>query len=368
MKVMKKTLKYSNPRTRAEAQQAMMGGHTYLNLPRDAQLFRPRAGLMYIDILPYVAGKGNPWAEEGMLHWERTFYVHRGVGPNADTFICPRMTFKKPCPICEYRAKLIKEGDRGDPTVEDMIRDLAPKQRQIFNVIDVKEADKGVQIWDISYHLFGKLLDAMIRNSDEDEGWDRFFYLDEGYTLKIGFAEKSFGGATFFQAETIALRPRKVQYDEEILDQVYCLDDLLICPDYKELKRLFLQVEEEKKDTVPVPEPDFDEEEEVTDEDLSEAEDVPIEDGLEEDEEVDEATSPEEEEEEVEEEEEKEEIPPKKKTVKKGEEKPKKKEAKKSEGKEEKKSSSKKEEEKEEVEEEDDFDWDAEWEELEKEF
>jgi len=240
--------RYTNARDRALKQATTTSGSGYLRLPQGATLFKPKAGVHYLDILPYEAGKGNPYADPGTLHWERTFYVHRGVGPNQEMVICPRMTRKARCPICEHRMKLIQEANEEN---EELIRDLSPKQRQLFNIIDVKDPDKGVQILDISYHLFGKLLDARIRNSDEDEGWDRFFHLEDGFTLRVGFAEKSFGGFAYYEAESIDFKPRKEPYDEEILQKVYCLDDLLIELPYEQIRTMFLQIDEPKQENTP---------------------------------------------------------------------------------------------------------------------
>jgi hypothetical protein len=240
--------RYTNARDRALKQATTTSGSGYLKLPQGATLFKPKAGVHYLDILPYEAGKDNPYADPGTLHWERTFYVHRGVGPNQEMVICPRMTRKARCPICEHRMKLIQEANEEN---EELIRDLSPKQRQLFNVIDTKEPDKGVQILDISYHLFGKLLDARIRNSDEDEGWDRFFHLEDGFTLRVGFAEKSFGGFAYYEAESIDFKSRKESYDEEILQKVYCLDDLLIELPYEQIRTMFLQIDEPKEENTP---------------------------------------------------------------------------------------------------------------------
>jgi len=239
--------KYTSARERAEKQSS---GFTSacLKIPDGVTLFKPKTGTMLIDILPYVAGEGNPWAEPGNLHWERTYYVHRGIGANSDSVLCPRMTSKEPCPICEHRMKLMKEGDEEN---EELIKDLAPKQRQLFNVINLKDPDKGVQLWDISYFLFGKVLDARLRNSEEDDGWDKFFFLEGGLTLKIGFEEKSFGGRTFNEVETIDFKQRKEDYDEDMLEQVHCLDEMLIELDYKELKKTFLEARGDDKDEEP---------------------------------------------------------------------------------------------------------------------
>lgn len=215
----------------------------YLKLPEGVQLFKPKAGVMLLDILPFVAGENNPWAEEGMMHWERTFYVHRGIGANSDSYLCPRKTHKQPCPICEYCAKLEKEGDEG---TDDLRKSLIPKERQLFNVINRKEPDKGVQLWDFSFHLFGKLLQARIRDSDEEDGWDLFFTLDKGLTVKVGFAEQSYAGRSYFEAETIDFKPRSEPYDESILDEVHPLDELLVEADYDTLKKTFLTSSEDE--------------------------------------------------------------------------------------------------------------------------
>ena len=237
--------RYTSARKRAEQQKTGFES-TYLKIPEGMQMFKPKAGTMLLDIIPFVAGKGNPWAEEGSIHWERTIWTHRGIGANSDTYICPRMTSKKRCPICEARAKLMKTAE--DEEDEQMVKDLAPKQRQLFLLKNLKEPDKGIQLWDISYHLFGKVLDARLRNSDEDDNWDKFFFLEDGYTLRVGFAEESFGGHAFFKAETIDFKPRKTPYEEDILDEVPSLDGMVSELEYDKLKKILLQVEADKEE------------------------------------------------------------------------------------------------------------------------
>lgn len=238
---------YTSARERAEKQST---GFTSacLKIPDGVTMFKPKLGTMLIDILPYEAGEGNPWADKGNLHWERTYYAHRGVGANGDTVLCPRMNSKERCPICEHRSKLMKEGDEDN---EALVKDLSPKQRQLFNVINLKDPDKGVQLWDISYFLFGKLLDARLRNSEDDDDWDKFFFLEGGLTLKIGFEEKSFGGRTFCEVETIDFKQRKEDYDEEILVDVHCLDEVVIEQSYEEVKKLFLETRDDDDDEKP---------------------------------------------------------------------------------------------------------------------
>jgi len=212
--------------------------NTAFEVPDDKKQFIIKTDkALRLDIIPYEVGKGNPYADEGELHYERTYYVHRGIGVDSTSYICLNKTCGEACPICEFRAKLMKDPDAD----EDLIRDLAPKERQLFNVIDTKEKNKGVQIWDMSFHLFGKRLDAEIKNSDDDDGYENFAELEGGFILKCGVEEKSFSGRNFYEIVSINFKPRESDYDEDILSEVTCLDDILIIKDYDELKEIFLQ-------------------------------------------------------------------------------------------------------------------------------
>jgi len=239
-------LKYTSGRDRAKKKEQGMGfSATYLKLPQGATLFRPKVGIYLLDVLPYRVGKHNPFAQEGSLHYERTYHLHGRVGADQNAYLCPRMTRKKPCPICEHRQRLMRDDAAEN---EAMIKDISPRERQLFNIRNLKEPDKGIQLFDISYHLFGRLLDARIRDSDEEDEWDLFYRLEGGLTLKVGFAEKSFGGRSFVEAETIDFKTRKEDYDNEFLDQVFNLDELLKMEEYDVLKERFLESAEEKDD------------------------------------------------------------------------------------------------------------------------
>lgn len=204
------------------------------------------AGVKRMSILPYKAGgpesKGgkNPFADVGMLHYERTYFVHRGIGPNEDSYVCPNKTVGKRCPICEARVKLAK-----DPDVDPKLAEgLAPKERQLFWVLDEGEPDKGAQLWDMSYHLFGKQLDARIKNSDPDDEYEYFSDPVDGSVLKVGFKEKSFGGNTFYETETIDFKKRGEPL-AKAFKALPSLDDCLIIQPYDKLRAIFLQVAED---------------------------------------------------------------------------------------------------------------------------
>lgn len=217
--------------------------------PDGARLFQvKKEGVIIIDIIPYMVPEGakNPYAN-GRMHFERTYFTHRDIGVENDVYPCLKKTFLKPCPICDYRAKLVRDGAKD----EDLVKALAPKERQLWNVYDRENPEFGVQIWDISFFLFGKLLDHYIVNSDEDEGYEFFADPEEGFTLKVGFSEEHLGGNSFFAAKSIMFKKRREPLPQELLDQAYILDELLIEYDYDELKSIFMEATDlngEKKD------------------------------------------------------------------------------------------------------------------------
>lgn len=226
---------------------------TTISVPEGVSMFSiKKPGIYRIDILPYEVGKGNPWCDEGDLHYERSYWNHRDIGPNGDSYVCLAKTYDKKCPICEERVRMAKDPD-SDP---DVVKDLKPKERQLFNVIDLAEKEKGVQLWDISYYLFGKQLESAIKMGDDGE-YDLFADLEQGMTLKLNVEEKKMGTNSFSEVTAIEFKARKTPYDDDILEQTHCLDELLKETPYDKLKATFLQIDEDSNED----EDDDDEEE-----------------------------------------------------------------------------------------------------------
>jgi len=218
---------------------------TVVKLPDGTQFFSPKkAGTYRLEIIPYEVpanpkGGQNPNAQAGELHYERTYFSHRGIGADEKSYVCPAKTTGKPCPICEHRKELMRDKDAD----EDLIKSLSPKQRQLWNIYDHGDVEKGVQVWDVSFHLFGKQLKATINNADEDDGWEYFADPADGLTLRVGMEEKSFAGNSFLEAASIGFKARREPLSDEILDAAQPLDDLLILVEYSKLKSIFLQEE-----------------------------------------------------------------------------------------------------------------------------
>jgi plastocyanin len=232
----------SRTQQEANAKMASLYGSTYLNLPKETPQFELK-GKALLDFLPYEVGKGNPFADPGSFHYERTFWVHKGIGPDGRAYCCPREMSRGrlPCPICEKRQEL-----RDDPNADEKVIDaLKPKRRQLFKVVDANNRSKGVQIWDFSYHMFGELLVEYLTDENNAEKLKDWCEFEGGMSLRLGTKEKKFNGRPYYEVTRIEFEERRKDYDpNKMLVEGPCLDDCFRVLPYDELKKVFLQTGE----------------------------------------------------------------------------------------------------------------------------
>ncbi len=308
--------------TRKRREAAAQGdGPSFLALPEGVGFFALKSTkTARVDIIPYVVGKGNPRADKDVDYWERTFYIHRNVGPNNDWVICPARTAKKPCPVCEFVNKL-REDEDGNET---LITALKTSRRMVMNLKDMSEdiKERRVRVMEISHAYFGKAMDEALTLAyeDDEDNMDGFCDAEDGSYLKM-VVEKGYLGKGY-SVESIGFKARKEDLDDETLDAAVCLDDILIIKDYDELKELLLQDDSDdededepkskrkkrksskKKKDEDEDEEEFDDEEEDDEEEDDEEDDEEEDDEEEDDEEDDEEEDDEEDEEEDEDEDE----------------------------------------------------------------
>jgi hypothetical protein len=228
-------IQYGNSKQRAESHESA-SGVTSFKVPEGMKLFQvKKEGVYKFDIVPYIVGKGNPCEPEGNAWYERTFFTHRGIGPEQKSYCCLARTFKKRCPVCEDMLSMRRASDP-DP---ELIKGLQPKERQMFLIIDRNDPESGIQLFEYSYHLFGKMLDEKIKASDDEDGYDRFFHLEGGMTLKVSFKEETMGKNKFYKCSNIEMRPRSEDLPEDLIEKAPCLDDLLIELKYDKYKAMY---------------------------------------------------------------------------------------------------------------------------------
>lgn len=230
-------------RERAESNK-FTGGSSYIRLPEGVQFLKAKKGTMDLDIIPYEVsidgvvpdGKTKEIVHrKGDLEYARTIFVHRNIGAEGKPYLCLR-TIKKPCPICEERARLMKLENADEETISD----LKPQVKDLFNVIDLGDKDTGIQVFEFSHANFREKLENEIREGDED--WAAFADLEEGYTVRTRFAEETFSNNKYFAADRIDFVKRK-SYPDKILDEVVDLDACLVVLPYDKLKAIFWEAD-----------------------------------------------------------------------------------------------------------------------------
>jgi len=221
---------------RQRAEQREMQGGGYLTLPEGVEYFNPEKGRNKFDILYYrVTSDAHPEVDAGDEWYQRTFFIHRNVGADEQSVVCPRKTFGLPCPICEHRVSMERDADAD----EDEIKSLKPKERELFNVYNY-DADE-FQVMNISYHLFGKLLEEEIREGDEEDA--DFADPEIGKTIMARFKEKTWSGRKFYEASRIDFKDRSEQYDASIIDDMVDLDSCINVMEYDDLYNLFWELD-----------------------------------------------------------------------------------------------------------------------------
>lgn len=275
------------------ASQKEGGSYGYLKLPQGISLFKPDPeSKVTVDFMCYkVTSKKHldrddesGLAVPGSIWYKRPFKTHDNVGAKNDKVVCLQ-TFGKKCPICEFAEEERKKG-----ADSETLKDLRPKNRSLYVLIplDSKKYEKKMYLFDISDHIFQKMLNAELK--EDEENMD-FPDPENGKSVKLRFVEETFNGRTFAKLNRIDFVERDKQYKESIVDTVPNLDECLQELSYDEMKKKFFEIgseeedeEEEKPKAKPSgkkkPEPEEEEEQEEQQEEqdletlINEADDV----------------------------------------------------------------------------------------------
>ncbi len=224
------------------------------------QKWKCGVGQHLVDIIHYTAGDKDPQTKEGKSSHVLHIWVHQRVGPNQDTYVCPAINYKQPCPICEYREKLRNEENYDD----DLVKSLYPKHRNIYNILcldDQKEEAKGVQIWDVSDFFMGEKLRSISKMPDRGgKGGGYIYYADpeEGKTVKF---ERKGSGQQNTQFLGHQFVERDYTIDEATLNSAFQLDQIIIIPTYEELQNAFFGEEKEEGEGIEQQPPEAQKEE-----------------------------------------------------------------------------------------------------------
>lgn len=200
-----------------------------------------------LDILPYIitTEKHTKGVEIGFVDYKLEYWRHQNIGPNNQTILCLSKTYDKPCPICELYETLKDElgWDHKDTKA------VKAKRRTIMNIIDLANEEKGIQVWDVSWHIFDSLLLVEVDDFDSEEQL-LFYDIEEGKTIRIRSFLDNMGGTKFASIDKLDFIDRE-PLNDTIEEETYPLDALIEIPTYKEVKKLISVIddnEEEEKE------------------------------------------------------------------------------------------------------------------------
>jgi hypothetical protein len=149
-----------------------MGNQDYDKLLKPGtKIYKVRDGDNRIRVLPPT------WPDA--KHYGLDVWVHYSVGPDRQSYLCPRKHGKGECPICDERDSV-----RRDSAADDKyVKDLEPKRRVLVYLIDRDEERAGEQTWfmpqsldkDITKVSIDKDTRAVLPIDHPEDGYDIIF-------------------------------------------------------------------------------------------------------------------------------------------------------------------------------------------------
>lgn len=239
---------------RSGMKKAMSGGAKHLNIPGGIPQYIPEADTTdVLDFIPYIVPnpKKHPDSEAILddIWWRYPYKLHRNIGPDNKTLICPT-TLGKSCPLCEKRQEIYDDPDIDDETAKKMIRDGSLKASKRCLYVVIPKASKKYKeiphIFDFSEFCFHDKLKTELDHGDEE--LQCFADLEDGYSLKVRFIEEAIGTTKFPVADRIDFNKRN-DYDEDILDNAPVLDTCLMkVLTYKQIENINEGIEDDIDD------------------------------------------------------------------------------------------------------------------------
>jgi len=268
MEIMAKKRKYKSNReeNRRKAKEQRRGDFSTLKVPEGVSFLNLKKSVdannfIELDIIPFATG-------ESTIQGYKTIYIHRNIGPERKIHMCPKTKTKNArCPLCEQY-----EIDKSDSSLSPKEQKLfKPQIKTLFNVIDLNNRKEGMQLWEVAYFNFTKLLNKRIDADSESarpKGYNGYDDPEEGFTLQVTFTSKSFeGGSPYLEASIIDFERREDSYPDSLVDEALNLNDICDIKSYDELVTIMNgadeeEVSEEEEDDVPYPDEGSDEDEE----------------------------------------------------------------------------------------------------------
>ena len=132
------------------------------------QFFKPCQKKNVVRFLPAPVGRKN------FKVYHKHFFQ---IGNERKNVLCVKQQYGEPCPVCSRAAKMRGSGNRTDAS---HARALDPTSQVYMNVVDMKNPEKGVQLWTMTPNMFKNIMAAFdnadVRNAlDPVKGYNLVF-------------------------------------------------------------------------------------------------------------------------------------------------------------------------------------------------
>lgn len=239
-----------------------------LDLPEGITLYKPGTEEFdfRIDMLEWVATAKHPDVildaknsdikdkiKPGDIVNTLTFHVHRNIGPEGKTVVCPKRTFGHKCPICEHQVEVAEEN--GNNWKANAVKALYPSERVAIYLVDL-EGENTTQVYETGPSVFMEELEKAQARYEKKHGTMDYSSLTDGYTLEGYTSKKPLpSGGNYLQFGGFEFEKRKKQYGDKMYDELEPLENFLIVKSYEELSAILYGNDEEAPAPVEEDEP-----------------------------------------------------------------------------------------------------------------
>jgi hypothetical protein len=160
--------------------------------------FKPHEGKNVVRFMP------PPQGRKAFVTYHKHYFA---IGKERKNIICTKYQYSQPCDICSKSAALRASGNKVDMR---KARALEPQSQVYVNVVDMKNPEKGVQLWTMSPGVFKAIMDAI-----DTAGVKGFADPIKGYN--IAFKRTGQGTDTRYTGHTVARESTELPNWEELL-------------------------------------------------------------------------------------------------------------------------------------------------------
>lgn len=178
------------------------------------------------------------------------YWVHKSIGPQKVTVMCPNKMAGKPCPICEEAERIGAEKGWKDPAFAA----LKAKERTMFNVVEVSDDKEEVKVFDETAYYFTKLLwdYAEAQGRKKHDTIVKFADPEKHIAVEFSVKMEKFNGFDTAKYTAFSFDREATGVDERTLEKAFCLDSYGKILSYEDLTNLLYgnSEDEEEEDIV----------------------------------------------------------------------------------------------------------------------